>query len=61
VVESEAQKAAASGVEPPEMSLERQIRAFHRVRRLAELPDRSAGSDGEIADGRGEADPLAVV
>jgi hypothetical protein len=31
-----------------EKSLEREIRAFHWVRLLAELPDRSAGSPGEV-------------
>jgi hypothetical protein len=33
--------------ESREKSLERQIRAFHWVRMLAELPERSAGGDGE--------------
>ena len=46
VTESETERSAA-GAWPAEKSLERQIRAFHWVRLLAELPDRSAGSDGE--------------
>lgn len=46
MAESEAGRAVGP-VEPPEKSLERQIRAFHWVRLLAELPDRTAGSAGE--------------
>jgi hypothetical protein len=37
----------AVGPEAPEKSLERQIRAFHQVRLLAELSDRRAGSADE--------------
>ena len=44
---AEGEDSLPAGAEPEGKSLERQIRAFHQVRLLAELPDRRAGSAGE--------------